>query len=422
MTDERASPSAGGALPIWTYRRLRWAAVPARGGRARVADARRSVYLLAVQLDRASSGPLLRATVTPLASIFGSGFLIIVPVLERGLGGAAVIGVTAVCALAWVVGSAVRHNVLVVEPLKEAGTLDEGTRRLEWLSDALIVVAYIISVALYLRIMAQYVVAYVASPSETAERVLTTGAITVIAVVGLTRGFRGLSTLERLALGAVLAMTAMLGAALFGTDIGSFSIPPATSASLGRTLLLLGGVLITVQGFETVRYLTDRYDRDTRVNASRLSQVISAWVYISLVALATPLMADASGHLVDRDLLDLIRRAVPALALPLVLGAVLSQFSAAVADTVAAHGNLRTLSPGVGHRIPYLLTAVAASILSWSVDLFTLVVIASRAFAAYYCVQALVAMRTSERRVRQAGFAALSLVLLGISLFAEPVG
>ena len=121
---------------------------------------------------RDSAGVVLRATVTPLASIFGSGFLIIVPVLERGLGGAAVIGVSAVCGLAWVVGSAIRHNVIVVEPLKEEGTVAPALHRLEWLSDALIVVAYVISVALYLRIMAQYVGTYVFGPSETIERVI----------------------------------------------------------------------------------------------------------------------------------------------------------------------------------------------------------------------------------------------------------
>ncbi|MGI8726843.1 MAG: hypothetical protein ACR2K6_04095 [Solirubrobacterales bacterium] len=40
----------------------------------------------------------LLATVTPLAPIFGSGFLIIVPVLERSLGALAIVGVSAVCA------------------------------------------------------------------------------------------------------------------------------------------------------------------------------------------------------------------------------------------------------------------------------------------------------------------------------------
>ena len=43
---------------------------------------------------------LLSATVTPLASILGSGLLIIVPVLERTLGVAAVFGAVGICAVA----------------------------------------------------------------------------------------------------------------------------------------------------------------------------------------------------------------------------------------------------------------------------------------------------------------------------------
>jgi hypothetical protein len=110
------------------------------------------------------------AVVTPLASILGSGLLIIVPVLEGTLGALSVVGAVAVCAVAWLAGTAVRHCVLVVEPLTESGDLDATTRRLDRLADAVIVVAYVISVALYLRIMAQYVVGYFAPGGRAGHR------------------------------------------------------------------------------------------------------------------------------------------------------------------------------------------------------------------------------------------------------------
>ena len=72
--------------------------------------------------------------------------------------------------------------------------------------------------------------------------------------------------------------------------------------------------------------------------------------------------------------------------------------------------------------MPYLVTAVAVIILSWSIDLFTLVVVASRAFAAYYCVQSTVAMMTSTHPLRRVGFGLLAAILLAITLFAAPVG
>ena len=119
--------------------------------------------------------------VTPLASIFGSGFLIIVPILERTLGRLAVLGAIAVCALAWLIGIAVRH---VVRPLSSrCSTTAASTRppaRLDRLGDWVIVVAYVISVALYVRIMAQYVVGYAGSDSALAERALASAAIAAI--------------------------------------------------------------------------------------------------------------------------------------------------------------------------------------------------------------------------------------------------
>lgn len=61
--------------------------------------------------------------------------------------------------LAWLVGMAIRHNVVATEGVDTHAT----TRRLERASDLVIVVAYVISVALYLRILAQFVVGYVSS-------------------------------------------------------------------------------------------------------------------------------------------------------------------------------------------------------------------------------------------------------------------
>ena len=176
---------------------------------------------------RVTSGPgrraVVLATVTPLASIFGSGFLIIIPILERELGSLAAVGMAAVCLLAWMVGIAIRHNVAVVEPLSNEDRLDRTTARLECASDLVIVVAYLISVALYVRIMAQFVVGYVASGSGEAERLLAVGVIALITLVGLIRGLSGLELLERVALGTVLILVFAIGTAFAGKDASNSS-------------------------------------------------------------------------------------------------------------------------------------------------------------------------------------------------------
>jgi hypothetical protein len=116
--------------------------------------------------DRSDTGAVrfstvMVAVVTPLASILGSGLLIIVPVLERTLGGLAVFGAIAVCVVAWFAGSAVRHCVRVVEPQIASDNLDDTTRRLDRLADAVIVIAYVISVTLYVRILSSFVLQWV---------------------------------------------------------------------------------------------------------------------------------------------------------------------------------------------------------------------------------------------------------------------
>lgn len=431
---------------------------------------------------------VLRASVTPLASIFGSGFLIIVPVLERSLGALAVFGAVAVSVVAWLVGSAIRHNVAAIEPRRQARRLGAGLARLERASDVVIALAYIVSVALYLRIMAEYVVQFsAADPDGRASATVASAAVALIVVVGLARGFDGLDLMERLALGAVLVLTTalgtafafenverliggvgagliasgavlaivlvgvtrgfagldlmervglavvlvittLLGAVLILEDVGlivgeGLRLPPVPDTGVGEAALMLGGILITVQGFETIRYLGDEYDAPTRIWASRVAQAIAASIYISFVALATPLMGLGTADGADRTLLEITERVVPLLALPLVACAALSQFSAATADTVAADGNLRAELPRLfASGRSFVFTGAVAIALIYTIPLLTLIAVASRAFAAYYCLQCVVAASTATSGAKRVGFAALALVMAAIALFARPVG
>lgn len=367
------------------------------------------------------------ATVTPLASILGSGLLIIVPVLERTLGAASVIGIVAICAVAWLVGSVIRHNVIAVELRESAGTLDRGTHRLGQVADAVIVVAYVISVALYLRIMAQYLVGFFDTGGSILwERVIAVVAVVLIVAIGIFRGFAGLNRLDQVSLSAVLILTMVLGTVLVlrsgaNAVAGNLALPPIPELHPITTALVLGGILITVQGFETVRFLGAEYDAATRVRASRLAQLISSFIYIAFVAVATPVMGLGTPDGADTTLLDITGRVVPWLALPLVLSAVMSQFSAAIADTAAADGNLRGLSRWFTGARPYLIGGGAAALLAATVPTYTIVAVASRAFAAYYAMQAVIAMRTSTGPLRKAGFGLLAGLMIIIALFAAPV-
>lgn len=289
-----------------------------------------------------------------------------------------------------------------------------------------IVTAYVISVALYLRIMAQYLVGFFDSAGSTLwEPVIACLAVAMIVGIGAVRGFAGLDKLDRVSLAAVLVLATVLGGVLLFHDAraaasASVRLPPIPSMPPLTALLVLGGIVIIVQGFETVRYLGDEFDALTRVRASRLAQLISSSIYIGFVAVATPVMGLGTKAGADSTLLDVTGRIAPWLALPLVLSAVLSQFSAAIADTAAAaDGNLRGLNRWFKGPRPFLISGAAAIALAAAVPTLTIVAIASRAFAVYYALQAVIAMRTSTGPLRKTGFGILALVMITVTVFAQ---
>ncbi len=133
-------------------------------------------------------------------------------------------------------------------------------------------------------------------------------------------------------------------------------------------------------------------------------------------------MGIGTGDGPDDTLLQVTDRVAPLLALPLVLTAVLSQFSAATADTVAAEGNLRGLIGWMRNPRQYFATGALAIVLAATVGTFTIIAVASRAFAAYYAIQALLAMRTCDGLPRKIGYGALAALMIVITLFALPAG
>ncbi|MDG0978697.1 MAG: hypothetical protein P8O79_03120 [Halieaceae bacterium] len=97
-----------------------------------------------------------QATVTPLASIIGSGFLVVVPILAHLAGGYALIAISLIIGLSLWVGSALRYNILHenFEPSRWRGNhLDLAER----LSDIALALAYVISIAFYLRLLSSFV-------------------------------------------------------------------------------------------------------------------------------------------------------------------------------------------------------------------------------------------------------------------------
>ena len=110
------------------------------------------------------------------------------------------------------------------------------------------------------------------------------------------------------------------------------------------------------------------------------------------------------------------------LPLPLVLAAVLSQFSAAVADTIGGGGNMvEVTKQHVTSKCAYILICGAAAVLAF-VPTFTILALASRAFAFYYMMQCLVAITVMKPGPRRTATGFLAAILAFITVFAVPAG
>ncbi len=371
---------------------------------------------------------LLSATATPLASIFGSGFLIIVPILNGAVGKYSVLPMAIVFALEYIVGHAIRFNIKHVEPRLASGNEDEELEKLEGAADLALVVAYVISVCLYANILASFLLGGFGDNVDSVMNEHNVSAI-VIAIIGLVGYFHGLEVLERLETVGLVVTLAIVVAMFIG--FGAFDIkaaaegitwPRTPNHTWWEVLTIVGGTLIVVQGFETSRYLGEQYDSQTRIKSCRLSQLISTFVYIIFVALSIPLMHFLGDTVKDNDLIMLAGKASALLPIPLIFAAVLSQFSAAVADTVGGGGNMVEATHGrVNARHAYLLICTGALVLTLFPTL-TILALASRAFALYYLLQCLIAMKIAESKSHQTFFAVIAVILGFITLFAVPAG
>jgi len=188
-------------------------------------------------------------------------------------------------------------------------------------------------------------------------------------------------------------------------------------------LTIVAGTLIVVQGFETPRYLGNTFDADIRVRASRWSQIISTAVYLVFVAVALPVVHTLNGKYDDNSLIALVGTAASLLVVPLIVAAALSQFSAAVADTLAATGNMQETTHGhLKAKWGCIFVGGGAIALTWSADTFEILALASRAFAFYYMLQCFVAISVSESVVQRVGMSLIAAALGFITVFAVPAG
>lgn len=376
---------------------------------------------------RLANNRLWRATITPLASIIGSGFLVLGPVLETSYGYLAPVMMAALCGGAYLFGMAIRANIR--ERNVPGGHSGAWVTHLETAASWVLAFAYIISVSYYLNLLGAFGVSLTEVDDRFHARLLASAVLVLILIVGWTRGFTALERLEQVSVGLKLAIIAGLifGLILFNADhlrAGDLQFtPPETTGWAAVTLAF--GLIVTIQGFETSRYLRAEYDAITRIRSMRLAQWISTAIYIVYIALIAYVFTPNELPFSETAIIDMMRIVAPVLPVLLVAAALSAQFSAAVADTGGSGGLMVELSGGrIRLRWAYALLVGAGLVLTWTSNLFEIIAYASRAFALYYALQAAIAAITAwqaGKRVHAAGFASLSLLGLAMTIFGTPV-
>jgi hypothetical protein len=381
--------------------------------------------LAVLLLSRLREWDLWRATMTPLASIIGSGFLVLGPVLNDAYGRWAPAVMAGLCAVAWAFGAAVRSNILSLDA-KGAPAIRSGMERL---ADWTLAFAYVISVAYYLNLFGAFALGLLPIEPGIWPRVVTTTVYIVILAEGWTRGFQALESMEVFSVSVKLAIILglILGLGWYTTSLwrdgGLVLSPPRLTGWEAATLAM--GLIVTVQGFETSRYLGADYPADVRVRSMRLAQGLSTVIYMVYVALLVVSFAPGEGKTSEIAIIAMMGQVAPVLPAVLVAAALAAQFSAAVADTAGAGGLVVERSGRrFGTGVSYAGLVAAGLALTWTLDVFAIIAWASRAFAAYYAMQSAIAALMAWRkgaRLPSAGWMALALFGGALAVFGRAV-
>ncbi|MBS0359037.1 MAG: hypothetical protein JSS53_07200 [Proteobacteria bacterium] len=346
-----------------------------------------------------------KATVTPLASIIGSGFLVVTPLFILILGKYALFATAGMVSLAYIMGYIIRFNISYLEPQMVESRASGLIAGLEHISYPMLGLAYLISVPFYIKLLSLFILRSINSKDELIANSIATLILGFIGIVGKFRGFKKLEFLEEYAVNFKLSIifSMIIGLIIYNLNLvntHSWQLAITTPKFGMEAIRQLLGTIIIVQGFETSRFLGLTYNASMRVKTMRYAQIISGIIYVVFVGLS--LVAFNTIHSINEtSIIDISAKVAIVLPYILIIAAILSQFSAAIADTVSAGGlfseaSSKRLKPNNN----YLMLSIIAIGLTWSTNIFEIITLASRAFAIYYALQALEATLLVYQKIK----------------------
>ncbi len=356
----------------------------------------RLLYLPKVQESSA-----FKAMVVPLANIMDVGFIVLAPIIVVLVGFDAPLVMLAICLLAIATGFAISYNIRNYEPL--IGKPDKLHRVNSWATWAL-VAASVVNIAYY----AQLLMTLVLLPlGDLYSPGLATATSAVVLGVLAFWGFRwGLAALNRIgnrttAFNLAALAAVLIAFAAFNIQLlvgGDFDLPSFDTSNDSETFRKLLGFFAMVQGFEAARYMGAYFAAEERVSTMRAAQYIATMVFVLLIALTLVLFAGVEAP-ADGTAIFVISEEVSAFLPFLILTAALGSQLSAIVNS--AHSRSEMIIGEIGDRLPQkytfplvLVPAIAVVLLT---DVTSAVALASRVFAGYFLIQALIAGRLAAR-------------------------
>jgi hypothetical protein len=361
-----------------------------------------------------------QAMVVPLANIMDVGFIVMSPAIVLLAGFAAPLVMLGICLLAIATGFAIAYNIRHYEPLE--GTNDPVNRVAE-VSRWALTFASVINIAYYTLLLITLLLWPLELYSVTNLAIGGTVLLVVLIIVGMAGGMDWLNNLGNKTTAFNLSAVVAVVTAFIVYNIqewlgGRWDLGETEVMISGEDFRKIIGLFAIVQGFEAARYIGARFGKELRITTMRLAQVISSVVFVVFVAsvliLYVQVQTDFSGESIF-IVADEVGDFMPWLIL---LAAIGSQTSAIINATMSRSDML------VDHKMPRRWTfvvllgpAIAVFLL---VDITEAVALASRVFAAYFVLQAVIAWilaRRAQNWAAVAGFTAIALAMGTITIF-----
>ncbi len=346
-------------------------------------------FLLILFSRKILENKLWRSTMTPLASIIGSGFLIAAPLLNKLSGPKAPYLMFILCIVSFGIGEVIRWNIKNIEDQSNSAAIAWSEKLGEWVLSG----AYTLSITYYLYLFSSFFLRMMGHSTDILEKVLVTVIILAISFFGHQNGLASLERIEALSvnlkLSIILTFLMALGVFNFMNQSNSAGIEHTFDY---ESLCVSLGLLIMVQGFETSRYLGEKYSAEMRIKSMRLAQLISTIIYILMIYLFVPVFKNhpLSGEISETSVIDIGKFVFALAPMFLFTAAMASQLSAAVADM---GGNGGLISEITQNRLKpssaYFIIAGVSIVIVWVFNIFSVISFASKAFALYYFFQCL---------------------------------